>query len=563
MPDFAYVDTPAGRVPVMQPRLMDDLPLPRASRRPHATEIGVTGTIIQSGMVLQEEFNQELTWKEGLRTWDMMRRTEPQIASTLKMIGLPIRAAAWKLQPGTASPEDIEKAALAETALFHGMRRSWDNLLRHILLHLDYGFMLFEQTWKTENGRTLIRDIAPRMPRTLNKWLTAPETNELVGVQQWAWTGKDYKYLNIPADVLIHFANQMEGQNYEGMSILRTAYKPYWYKQNFERIQAVGFEREWVGVPVITLPDGYTNDDLARAEKIGKNLRSHEQAHITLPPGWTADWLKSAGASKKGTSILDMLYYLDRQMQQNVLAQFMSLGTTDVGSYALSNDQSRVFLMALQATAGYIAETLNAKTIKRLIDYNYPTTAVYPKLIYQRIHAYNFVDLTTSIANLVATQVIPISAELEDYVYDLLGVPIPPHTAVETTNPAGGITPIKRPDSQIGPVGGDQKESAGGVGLNEVYRARHAALSGTHAEVFARMARDAGRPSTTIRLGPGQSLQWASAEPQKLLSARSRADQDATLARRLQVTEAARKEAEAMVDDLTERIEEMLSGRAT
>ncbi len=555
MTTFRTVETAAGSLPVVNTRLAVPARTPRTGK-PHLANIGVTGTQIQQGMIFDEEFNSELTWKEGLRTWDAMRRTETQISSTLQMIGLPIRSAAWKFQPGTGDPLDVEKASFAETCLFHTLLRPWDNVLRHALIHLWAGFMDFEQTFRMENGRTILNDLAPRLPRTVNKWLTDPQTNELLGIQQWAYRDGNYVYLNIPADALLHFANQQEGQNYEGISILRTAYKPYWYKQTFEKLQAIGFEREHVGIPIIKLPDAYNESDILTADKIGKNLRSHEQAYVALPNTWEIDWLKSSGAAKKGTTILDTLYYLDRQMQQNVLAQFMSLGTTDVGSYALSNDQSRVFLMALQAVAGYIADVINTKTVKKLIDYNYPATGIYPKLIYQKIHAYNFVDLTTSIANLVATQVIPISAELEEYVYDMLGVPIPPRTDIGGVNPMGGVTPIYRPDSAVGPVGGSRNESAGGIGFNEVYQDQFVRLSGTQAEVYARMAHEIGRPTTTLRLGSG--AHFASAP--KLIT-RSQEAHDSTTTRRLQVSETARREAESAVEDLTEQLEEILGAK--
>ncbi len=553
MASYSYRDTASGRVPVLSNPFADPPEMPRIGNRPHVTELGVTGTHIQSGLILNEEFNSELTWKEGLRTWDTMRRVEPQISSTLRMIELPILSAEWKMQPGTDAPDDLERAAFAESAFFHSMRRSWQNLLRHTMIHLWAGFMDFEQTWRVENGRTIINDIAPRLPRTINRWWTDQKSGELIGVQQWAYRDNRYDYINIPSQVLIHFANQQEGQNYEGISILRTAYKPYWYKQNFERLQAVGFEREHVGIPVIKLPEGYTEDDRSRAAKIGQNIRSHEQAYVALPPGWEVEWLKSAaGVGKKGTSILDMLYYLDRQMQQNVLAQFMSLGTTDVGSYALSNDQSRVFLMALKAVAGYVAETYSYKSIKPLIDYNYASTAVYPKLIHTPIHAYNFVDLTTSIANLVSTQVIPISAELEDYVYDMLGVPIPPRTVIESTNPITGYTQ----PSNIAAPATDRNESAGGIGFNEAYRDHYVRLGGKEREIYARMAADAGRPRSAVRLN--RPHQWVSA-PQPLI--RHPDAQQASIQRRLTVSESARKAAESAVADLTDEIEALLAER--
>lgn len=578
MVSYQFADTDAGRVPVVDiAQAAQVARRENASRavRPHFLEIGVAGTEIIQGQVYNEEFNPDVTWKSGLRTYDRMRRTEPQIASTLAMIGLPIRSAEWKIAPGTPAPDDLERASFVETCLFHGMKRPWDDFLRHALIHLWAGFMLFEQTFRNENGKTVLADLAPRLPRTLNKWITDQHSGDLLAVEQWAYADNSYRYYTIPEEDLLRFTCQQEGNNYEGISILRTAYKPYFIKQNLERIMAVGFEREHVGIPVITLPQGHTENDKQRASKIGKNIRSHEMAYIVLSEGWDVTWLKGAGAKAgRGGSILETLYYLDRQLQQNVLAQFMSLGTTDVGSYALSNDQSRVFLMSLQSVARYIANTVNARTIKKLIDYNFAKTDVYPELMYQKIHAYNFVDLTASIANLVATGVIPPTAELEDYIYDLLGVPIAPRSLIETTNgvtgdvagaaadvvdPATGEqgvrprgTIIVRPTAKIANPGEQRNESAGGIGFHDAYLPAYTRLSDARQQrIFKRMAEEAGRPKVTLARG---QYQFASAAPTDPRTAKH----DALLKRRVAVSEASRKHAEATIADLSAEIEALL-----
>ena len=77
-----------------------------------------------------------------------------------------------------------------------------------------------------------------------------------------------------------------------------TAYKPWFYKEGLLRIMAIGFEREHVGVPVISLPSGHTAADLKRAEGIGKNLRANESAYVTLPFGWTIDWLQGKAGGR-------------------------------------------------------------------------------------------------------------------------------------------------------------------------------------------------------------------------------------------------------------------------
>lgn len=566
MADVLYTQGKYGQVPLARyssgmGSVSPSMPPParkRGPRGPAVVELGATGTHIQMGIITGEEFNPDLTWKEGIRTWDTMRRTDPNVASTLLMLELPIRAADWRIAPGTDDPRDIEIASFVETNLFHKMRRSFDDFIRHAMLMKTYGFMPFEVTFRNEAGKTILNDIAPRLPRTIYRWWVDAD-NHLTAIQQWVWRDGRMDYVNIPMEQLLLFTNRMEGNNYEGISALRTAYKPWWYKSQFERIIAVGYEREHIGIPLIHLPEGYSKKDTTRAETIGKNLRGHEQAYIALAPGWDIEWMKSRSSERKGSTMLEMMYYLDRQVQQNILAQFMSLGTTDVGSYAMSNDQSRVFLMSLQADANYYAYQTGKGVIEPLVNYNYGEVDVYPELICRKIHAYNFMDLTTAISNLVSFGVLPVTMEMEDYVYDLLGIPVPPRNVVEATNPIGSRgTPVERlVGAQNNPNGNktgnssdnDPSSSASGNGFHEVYNTTSYKLMDHHQKkIYTRMAQDAIRPKFELRIPGGAT--FASASPSGTKESR--------LQRRLDAEIRVKQRMQTQLDTLTQDLEDLM-----
>lgn len=418
-------------------------PMPSYSeKRPTPQEYGAPGIPVMTGVIVGEEHNPDLQWREAIRLYERMLRSEPMVRQSLLICELPLRSAIWKIAPASPHPDHIEQASFIESSLFHDLEgQDWDSLLREIQLARAYGFTIFEKNFTaTENGMTRWRTFGPRLPRTIYRWWESGN-NTLAGIQQWTWVPatQRWEYINIPAGKLLRFTYRQEANNYEGVSILRTAYQPFFYKTAFLKLMAVGLEREHVGIPVVTLPDGYSDADLARAQQIGKNMRSNEQAYVTLPPGWTLEWLKARTSAPRGGSILDSIRYMDLQMQNNVLASFLSLGQTGTGSYAASTDQTELFLRNCQADATWIAGVFNADAFPELIRFNYPDPGMYPRLIAQNIQAYNPEMAGKAIAALVMAGAVRPSVELEDYLYNLFGIPRPPANQVESTDPADNI----------------------------------------------------------------------------------------------------------------------------
>ena len=110
--------------------------------------------------------------------------------------------------------------------------------------------------------------------------------------------------VSIPASKLLVFTNDKEWDNYEWVSILRSAYKHWFYKDNFYKFDSIRQERLSVGIPVMYTPWALWDEDKANVEKIVSNIRTTSQTGIVMP--WKKEdwWLfefadtKSSGDTK-------------------------------------------------------------------------------------------------------------------------------------------------------------------------------------------------------------------------------------------------------------------------
>lgn len=397
---------------------------PFRTSRPKTGELGATGTQFFAGFISGEEYNQKLQGQAGLKIYDEMRRSDAMVKATLLAIGLPIRQAVWRIEAASEDNKDQEIAELVQNNFFGGMSITWDDFLRQALLHLPFGYMMFEKVYKLENNKILLKKLAPRLPKTLYKWMTADDGG-LEYIVQFVLKGGSYIYADIPIDRLLIFTSEKEGDNYEGISVLRSAYKHWYIKNELYKIDAIGHDRYHIGIPIIGLPEGSTDqeEDKKRAIELGKNLRGHEQAYIVKPFGFEIGLLPMP--SKKGTDIMPSIQHHNEQIVVNILAQFLTLGTTKTGSRALGGSFQDLFLLSLQSVAKYIEDTLNRYCIKPLVDYNFITDN-YPKLKASKIKETNFTSLADAVSKLTNVGVLTHDEELEDYVREIGSLPAKP-----------------------------------------------------------------------------------------------------------------------------------------
>lgn len=95
--------------------------------------------------------------------------------------------------------------------------------------------------------------------------------------------GEPTGIVDIPSERLVRFTFRQEGDNYEGVSLLRSAYKHRRYKDQLYKFDAVKHERQSVGIPVIYPASGAKDTDLDIAQDIVENIRANESGGIIMP----------------------------------------------------------------------------------------------------------------------------------------------------------------------------------------------------------------------------------------------------------------------------------------
>ncbi len=390
-------------------------------------ELGATGTTIFGGQITGEDYVGELTGVSALTTYDKMRKSDGVVKAALLACELPIRAANWYIEPASDDDSDKEVASFISECLFSKMSITWDDFLRQALLMLAFGFSVFEKVFQPVDfdGKQMIgwRKFAPRLQKTIQKWQTQEGKDGLV---QMLPTGGNN--ISIPIEKLLIFTHQKEGDNWLGISVLRSAYRPWFFKGHIEKINAIAFEKQGLGIPYAKLPKGYSEKDRDKAEELLKNVRANEQGYMIIPDGWEIGFTDMKAGTLMNPD--ETIRRYNREILISVLAQFLDLGSGPTGSRALSADHSSTFHNNLTAVAKTVQDVINKYAIKQLVDLNY-TVEKYPSLEYSYIGLPRYKEVSEALSLLVAQGAVVPDNKLEDYLRQLMNLPKKPIEIIE------------------------------------------------------------------------------------------------------------------------------------
>ena len=439
-----------------QPRLAE--PIEPKVKMPKLDELGRMGTVYFNG-ITADEYNSDLQGQRGIETYDKMRRSDAQVQAVLWVCELPIRSARWAVEPGGDDAKSIEIAEAVEANLLEEMSITWDDFLRHALLMLPFGFMVFEKVWERRDGELRYRKLAPRMPASIDKWDMELDGG-LKGVQQLVWANGTFERPYIPIEKLLVFTNRKEGANWAGMSLLRAAYKHWYYKDNMYRVDAIAMERHGVGVPYVKMSAEAAVEDYEEAADILQSLHAHERSYVVGKHCW--EEFSMVGIDRPTQSVVslkDSIQHHDVMIARSILAQFINLGSTETGSYALSEDQSSFFLMALQAVANQITDVMNTYAIKPLVNVNWGPQDKYPRLAYSKLEQRDLFTYGDAIQKLISSGAIVVDEGLRDTIRDLYGLPEEPDT-LEVVTPAPTAPEPPQPEPSPPAPDADEEEDA-------------------------------------------------------------------------------------------------------
>ena len=273
---------------------------PQNSNNGLFNETGLTG-LRRSGGYIQEEFLPQLKGYRQISVFREMRDNDPVVGAILYAIDKLVRQVKWRVQPATKNKADKEAAAFVESCLMD-MSTPWPDVVSEVMTMLVYGWSYHEVVYKKrdgdsrnpkkrskyDDGKIGWRKISIRAQDTREKW-EFDEQGGIRGLVQSAPPKYDLTF--IPIEKALLFRTSSEKNNPEGRSVLRNAYRPWYFKRRVEEIEAIGIERDLAGFPVMYVdPDIMREDATGAKQQIFRdyqemvvNIRRDQQEGLILP----------------------------------------------------------------------------------------------------------------------------------------------------------------------------------------------------------------------------------------------------------------------------------------
>lgn len=454
-------------------------------KAPNSSELGsqLDAKLYERVPALSSQYIESITYKR-------MVRDDSSVRVSLLAGKAPVLGADFFVDPYDNEPDNLAIWDFVDFNLFGGMTTPWSIALEQILKMYESSRAnaIFELVWENREWAprrvipganrkqyTMLRKLAFRPDNTIQE-IQYDDNGGPTGIIQSA-IGQDNKTreVTIPIDKAVIFVMNQDETVLEGMPILRSAYKHWFYKNNFYNIDAIQKERHGIGVPDIQVMAGASPADWALAQKLGKNLRTNEFAHIVRPPT-----IQVGFAEVKGNlvDVLKSIEHHDMMIMKNIMVQFLNIGQTSGGSRANAATHMDMFMKSMRHIANSICDAINLYVIPQLVAYNFNTDQ-FPKIKVRNVGEVKDLQMwSAAMRNLINVGAISVDEETEAWIRQQMDMPqlqtpwVPykerptPITGVEAEKAIEGATPdqgtVPAPTNlPQGPTGGDKSKNGG------------------------------------------------------------------------------------------------------
>jgi hypothetical protein len=415
---------------------------------PALREFGTTGLQRQGGFI-GEEYLAELSGIRGIRAFKEMSDNDPIASAMTFSLAKLLARLEWEIQPpANASPEEEAATEFARSA-WSDTESPWTNTLDDILSMIQYGWSYLETNYKMRigpeeeedwrrsaftDGRIGWKSFRIRSQDTLNQWVY-DDAGNLLGMEQFDPNGGGMR--TIPIKKALLFRTTTYKDNPEGKSMLRGAYRPWYYKKRIEDFEGIGVERDLAGLPVATMPAEYFTST-ASADKVStrnlmeqlvSDVRNDASGGLVLPQVidehgnalFKFELLASPGQKAFDTNAI--IKRKSEEMAMSILMDFLLLGHQGVGSFALGTAKIDLWTMAVDALARSIAQTFNEYAIKPLLRFNRISVGRAPELVYGDVANVDLGSLGDFIEKMAGAGVFTPGPEMDKFVRDVAKLP--------------------------------------------------------------------------------------------------------------------------------------------
>lgn len=480
-------------------------------------ELGTSGLNRFSGIV-NEEFLPALQGQKATKVWTEMSDNDPIVGALLFAMDKLMRGITYSVEPFDDTEPAAAEAKFLEECM-NDMSMTWADVISEIVSMFPHGWSMLEIVYKKRNGPNVNNDIDKAAPlkasTTSGKQIDAPnqsgedveatdeasskfndgrigwrkmpiraqETRERWqfdkngGIRGMWQRGVDGTPVYIPIQKALLFRTSSHKNNPEGRSILRNAYRPWFFMKRIQEIEAVGIDRDLAGLPQMWVDPKYFDVNASEEQKqalkewkdVVTKLRRDELEGLVLPalyddgghPLFKLELLSSGGG--RSLDIGGTLQRYAQHIAMTVLADWLMLGHEGVGSFALSSDKTNLFAIALGAWNDSIVAIFNDYAVPRLFALNGKDLTKLPKIKATRIENPDLTAIGSFLSALTAAgaQLFP-NDELLKRLFALANLPEPTDEVLEAMNASieeaktaqmggapGGAAPTEDEDAMI------------------------------------------------------------------------------------------------------------------
>jgi hypothetical protein len=385
-------------------------------------------------LVWDDPLVRELTGPRAKQTLERMS-LDPLISGVASRTGLLLRAPEWSLEPGGDQPIDAEFRDFVWDNV-QNLDPGWRATIGGTGDMLIWGFDLHEALFERVDGNIMWAGFSPRDQRTIDRWVSHPQTGRLVEVHQRLDTGEQAR---MDAWKLLHFRTDPAAGRPEGRPLIRNAFLAWTDKQELRRIIKVGVRRDLTGMPAMEVPSRMlepgadAGEIAARTEyermvrEVERDLREglllpSEMDEENKPTGYKFKLITSAG--RRSLDLVDILEHTNREMALGMMAEFILLGHEKVGTQALGSVKTEMFTRAVGTWLEDIAEFMEKKATRVLQALNPRfASAAAPKWNHGEIEESAVTEFGQSVAQLVSAGALTAEPALEEWLRGQLGAP--------------------------------------------------------------------------------------------------------------------------------------------
>lgn len=373
---------------------------------------------------------------QAARTYKRMVRDDASVRTSLRAGKAPVLGAEFFIDPYDDTPESLMVWDFVDFNLFGGMTSPWSIVLEQTMKMFESSRAnsIFELVWEnrewapkrsTEGANrkqyTMLRKLAYRPDSSVQEIKYDNNGGPISIIQNAIQADGTTTEKTIPIEKSVVFVlNQDEG-TLEGMPMLRSAYKHWWYKDRLYNIDAIQKERHGIGVPDIEVDPTASPADWKLATELGRNLRTNEYAHIVRPPT-----IKVGFAQLHGNlvDVMASAEHHDMMIMKNIMVQFLNMGTTaGGGSRAAGATHMDMFMKAMRHLANSVCEAYNLYIIPQLVAYNF-RDAPFPQMKVRNVgEAKDLQMWSSAMRNLIDVGAISVDEQTEAWVRNQMDMP--------------------------------------------------------------------------------------------------------------------------------------------